>query len=63
MIITEYHATRSILDLKFIEQVFARDERDQFQRVVNAHPTSIIRKADNSGGAVPANHDGSVVII
>lgn len=61
MTIVDYHKTRSVLDMKFIEAVFLQDERELLNKAERSHPGAIIRmpgwEYPTSGykGSVPAS--------
>lgn len=41
--IAEYHKTRAVLDMTYIESVFLQDERELLHDVSSKHPNSIVR--------------------
>jgi hypothetical protein len=65
-VITDYHKTRSVLDMAFIEAVFIGQEREFLEAAQANHPNSVIRSPHvdlglkGYGGSVPAEWDGTV---
>ena len=65
--IADYHKTRSVLDMKFIEAVFLQDDRELLESVRKQHPNAIIRmpgwEYPTSGykGSVPSNWNEEVI--
>jgi len=68
--IYEYHKNRTILDFKFIESVFDREERKYLKELQNKFPNHIIQMPNSDlkargfisgiGGSVPADWNGMV---
>jgi hypothetical protein len=70
-VIEDYHRTRTVLDVNYIESLFIKQEREFLVQAQQRAPNSIIRTANSAliasgiskgiGGSIPANWDGSTI--